>query len=746
VPDRHIVARAAARTGVPPALLLAISYVQSRWRDHGGRPSIDGGYGLMDLGQNPEHDTLDAAARLLGVPPGRVAHEDALNVLGGARLLARAARARTPHHRLPLTLGGWVPAVVWLTGMRSRLAREALVHEVYGLLARRGALRGRPGRADPPISRVRATPGVEPNIRPLAPFFPLPATARGQGADYPGAIWAPSPNATPARQPARGRVSYVVVHDTEGSCAAALNWLDSPASGSSAHFLVCQDGTVYQLAHLRAIAWHAGNAYINQHSIGIEHEGFRDAGGYTPAQYNASAALVRWLATVYGLHIPLDRNAIFGHDNVPDGGHTDPGPYWDWSYYMSRVRGGAPYDGGDPRVAIVVAPEAMLYDCPGPSCKVVGSADWGEQFALVRTAGRWDEVDYNGHPAWVAGPAIRAGAGVRLRIGAALLPVRAAPRRSSHVMGDIMQGQVYVSRLLVHAPDRDRQGWWLIAYNHRYGFINCSYVQPLGQRLPPDCAHPSAMQAPSPAWRLTSTRTSTGIFSNNFDRQRMGALVTGPGANQYTGTSGSSRLSVENTTANSAPAALAVALSGGGSYYTYKQYSRGYTTHDLQFSVQLGSDVSLGSSGDYLVLAQTVPSTSSNAGKVNIILTQDRHIRLDYFDSFGTQRSLYGTTYLVSLGSWHSIELSERVGAGTGSLTLRVDGSTAVNSDDLDTGSQRVTWFAVGDEFTTGDAATTGHLYVDDVTTTGSSSPPLATSTSANTPANTPVPSTATLP
>src|ERR687886_455911 len=402
VPDRRVFAQAAARTGVPLSLLLAVSYVQSHWSAHGGRPSIDGGYGLMGLVHNPERDTLDAAARLLGVPPGRVAHEDALNVLGGARLLARAARALSPHHRLPRTLGG---------------------------------------------------------------------------------------------------------------CAAALNWLNGAASRSSAHFLVCQDGTVYQLAHVRDIAWHAGNRYINQHSIGIEHEGFRDTGGYTPAQYAASAALVRWLDAVYGLHIRLDRNAIFGHDNVPDGGHTDPGPYWDWNDYMSRVRGGAPYDGGNPSVAIVVAPEALFYDCPNPSCKVQGNADWGEQFALVRAVGAWDQVYYNGHPAWVAGAAVRAGAGARLRVGTALLPVRAAPSSRAHVMGTIARGQVYVSRLLAHAPDRDRQGWWLIAYNHRYGFINCSYAQPIGQRLPPDCAAPPAVlpRAPTPcgAAPLSATVTAT---------------------------------------------------------------------------------------------------------------------------------------------------------------------------------------------------------------------------------------------
>ena len=216
---------------------------------------------------------------------------------------------------------------------------EAVLRGVYGLLAHGVALRGRPGRADWPIGRLRATPGALPDLRTRAPLLPTAHGAlHGEGADYPGAIWAPSPNYTPARQRANLRVGYVVIHDTEGSCAAALNWLDGPASGSSAHFLVCQDGTVYQLAHVRDIAWHAGNWYINQHSIGIEHEGFRDSGGYTQAQYDASAAIVRWLDHADGLHIQLDRNAIFGHENVPNGGHTDPGPWWDWAYYMSHVR------------------------------------------------------------------------------------------------------------------------------------------------------------------------------------------------------------------------------------------------------------------------------------------------------------------------------------------------------------------------------------------------------------------------
>ncbi|MDV9192425.1 N-acetylmuramoyl-L-alanine amidase, partial [Streptomyces sp. SR27] len=42
-------ARAAAHHGVPESVLLAVSYLQSRWDTHGGAPSVTGGYGPMHL-------------------------------------------------------------------------------------------------------------------------------------------------------------------------------------------------------------------------------------------------------------------------------------------------------------------------------------------------------------------------------------------------------------------------------------------------------------------------------------------------------------------------------------------------------------------------------------------------------------------------------------------------------------------------------------------------------------------------
>ncbi|MEU8383928.1 hypothetical protein AB0C32_32730, partial [Streptosporangium sp. NPDC048865] len=40
---------AARRYGVPESVLLAVSYLESRWEGHGGLPSVSAGYGPMHL-------------------------------------------------------------------------------------------------------------------------------------------------------------------------------------------------------------------------------------------------------------------------------------------------------------------------------------------------------------------------------------------------------------------------------------------------------------------------------------------------------------------------------------------------------------------------------------------------------------------------------------------------------------------------------------------------------------------------
>jgi hypothetical protein len=102
---------------------------------------------------------------------------------------------------------------------------------------------------------------------------------------------------------------------------------------------------------------------------------------------------------------------------------------------------------------------------------------------------------------------------------------------------------------------------------------------------------------------------------------------------------------------------------------------------------------------------------------VDVILPADHRLRLDYTDSAGQQHFLFGS-FVVPTGAWHTVALSETVGAGSGSLALLVDGTTVASGSTLDLGTQGVTWFAVGERFSPpGSSTPAGHLYIDDVTT-----------------------------
>jgi hypothetical protein len=140
-------------------------------------------------------------------------------------------------------------------------------------------------------------------------------------------------------------IDKIVIHVTEGAFWGSVRWLQSPRAHASSHYVVARDGKIVQLVHLSDIAWHAGNWKVNSHSVGIEHEGFTyGSGGFTNAQYHASARLAAWIARRSLL--PIDRAHIIGHAEVPSPGdgrggsshHTDPGPHWKWDYYLRLVR------------------------------------------------------------------------------------------------------------------------------------------------------------------------------------------------------------------------------------------------------------------------------------------------------------------------------------------------------------------------------------------------------------------------
>jgi hypothetical protein len=171
----------------------------------------------------------------------------------------------------------------------------------------------------------------------LAAITPIPAASSNYSHHF-----------RPASQ-----VRLVVVHVTEGSYTGTVSWFRNRHARVAANYVVARDGRIAHMVPNDRIAWHAGNSYVNYHSIGVEHEGYVAVDGtITDEEYRASARIVASLLRRYDL--PADRRHLIGHDEVPDpnhrgeyGGfahHTDPGPHWDWRRYLEYVRA---YRAGD---------------------------------------------------------------------------------------------------------------------------------------------------------------------------------------------------------------------------------------------------------------------------------------------------------------------------------------------------------------------------------------------------------------
>ena len=128
-------------------------------------------------------------------------------------------------------------------------------------------------------------------------------------------------------------IDYIVIHYTDISYARTLRAFNRLASDVSAHYVIRGDGHIAQIVHEADTAWHSGNVYYNRHSIGIELELDQVTNPvFTAEQYYAVAALACAISARQG--VPLDRDHVIGHNEVPGTTHTDPGPTWDWPHFM----------------------------------------------------------------------------------------------------------------------------------------------------------------------------------------------------------------------------------------------------------------------------------------------------------------------------------------------------------------------------------------------------------------------------
>jgi N-acetyl-anhydromuramyl-L-alanine amidase AmpD len=313
---------AATESGVPEEVLLAVGYVNTRWRME---TSEDGGVGIMHLLHSPGNDTLARAASLTGAAEAALGQDMTTNIRGGAALLSAAAGSPKPGN-----LDGWRQAV-------SSLGGGAMFADQVFTTLKKGARETLPGGEQVALA-------AHPDLAAAA------QAARAASPDYGPAAWVPasSSNFTASSRPSVYIPNRIVIHVTQGSYSGAVSYFQNPSAQASAHYVMrSSDGASTQTVLERDVAWHAGNWDFNTKSVGIEHEGFVDnPSWFTDAMYRASAQLAASLVRKYS--IPVDRQHIVGHNEVPDprnpgltGGHdhhSDPGPFWNWGLYISYVQ------------------------------------------------------------------------------------------------------------------------------------------------------------------------------------------------------------------------------------------------------------------------------------------------------------------------------------------------------------------------------------------------------------------------
>jgi N-acetylmuramoyl-L-alanine amidase len=137
----------------------------------------------------------------------------------------------------------------------------------------------------------------------------------------------------------KGRMpDAIILHSTcMSSGEAALAHLCDPASQVSAHYLIAEDGRIYELVPESRRAWHAGISNwaserdMNSVSIGIElvHPGLE---GGMPAFPEAQIEAVTSLCLDISQRYKIPKTRVLAHSDIAPDRKSDPGEIFPWAF------------------------------------------------------------------------------------------------------------------------------------------------------------------------------------------------------------------------------------------------------------------------------------------------------------------------------------------------------------------------------------------------------------------------------
>lgn len=153
--------------------------------------------------------------------------------------------------------------------------------------------------------------------------------------DHPGALWCPSPNFG-ARRDGKTPTILLMHYTAMKTAEAAREWLCTPESQVSCHYLVDEQGRITQMVRESDRAWHAGagawkgEGDINSASIGIEIQNKGHEHGLPPfpdAQIDAVIVLSKGIIARHA----IAPERVLAHSDIAPSRKRDPGEAFPWA-------------------------------------------------------------------------------------------------------------------------------------------------------------------------------------------------------------------------------------------------------------------------------------------------------------------------------------------------------------------------------------------------------------------------------
>jgi len=125
--------------------------------------------------------------------------------------------------------------------------------------------------------------------------------------------------------------AVIIHHTAQKSCEQTLATFTKKSTQVSAHYVICEDGTLYHMLNDYLRAWHAGSGKwggqtdINSSSIGIELDN-DGTDPFTEAQLNSLMGLLASLKKTY--NIPTAN--FMAHGDIAPGRKVDPSVLFPW--------------------------------------------------------------------------------------------------------------------------------------------------------------------------------------------------------------------------------------------------------------------------------------------------------------------------------------------------------------------------------------------------------------------------------